>query len=76
MKNSISLQKNVSLPPILFVDFSLVNEIVQQSINCQAGDGFDACFADDVLAVCDDGVNRYEQLVGNLLVCHAFHKGD
>ena len=60
----------------LFVNLRFDNQIVQQGLDGQAGNWFDACFADDVLAVSDYGVNRDIQFIGNLLVCQAFHKGD
>ena len=66
----------MSTPDKLFINFSFVDEVVQQGIDGQAGNGFDAGFADDVLAVSDYGVNRDKQFVGNLLVCQAFHECD
>ena len=47
----------MSTPDKLFIIFSFVDEVVQQGIDGQAGNGFDAGFADDVLAVSDYGVN-------------------
>ena len=53
-----------------------VDEIVQESIDCEAGDGLDAGLAGYVLAVGDDRMDGKVATVGNFLVQHSLCHAD
>ena len=57
---------------VLFVDFVLVNQIIQQRIHRETRHRFDTGLARDVLAVRDDSVDGDVHLVSYLFVHHAF----
>lgn len=54
----------------------LLNEVVQYRIHRQRRDGLDAGFADDVLAVGDDGVDGDVELIGYFIVFQSLREAD
>lgn len=54
-----------------------VDEVVDDGVYCQSGRRVYLQLAGYIAPVCDDGVGRYEEVVGNLLVrhplCHAYY---
>ena len=60
-----------TIPAQALFDGIVVDEIVEQGINCESCYSLDTCLARDVLAVSDDSVDGNIVIVSDFLVEHA-----